>query len=327
MNHLMGKRLFLLGTIFFFSADAFAACIQNPNLKNIQARIPNKTYSIQYDDIGTRVLDEFQINYANGPIATFSGNDGRCGNASITANYTNGWLPNANKIAQTNIAGIGIQVKFAGIGALNTSYLNPKDPSGNSYRLLTPYWTVKIIKTGRVTQSGSLQWGKIAQAVQNNTQPKNTTWNLTSLYLPLNAIKINSLKCTTKSSNYNINMGTWYDTQFKNIGDVSKSVDVPITLNCAAGTNIKATVTSSAGYIDANTGKLNLSGTNRATGVAIQLLDKNNNPIKLNTKNSLQNGVSSGDYIFGWKARYIKTGNKITPGSANSTATVNILYE
>lgn len=110
------------------------------------------------------------------------------------------------------------------------------------------------MKTGRVTQSGSLQWGKIAQAVQNNTQPKNTTWNLTSLYLPLNAIKINSLKCTTKSSNYNINMGTWYDTQFKNIGDVSKSVDVPITLNCAAGTNIKATVTSSAGYIDANTG-------------------------------------------------------------------------
>ncbi len=92
----MGKRLFLLGTIFFFSADVFAACIQNPNLKNIQARIPNKTYSIQYDDIGTRVLDEFQINYANGPITTFSGNDGRCGNASITANYTNGWLPNAN---------------------------------------------------------------------------------------------------------------------------------------------------------------------------------------------------------------------------------------
>lgn len=140
MNHLMGKRLFLLGTIFFFSADVFAACIQNPNLKNIQARIPNKTYSIQYDDIGTRVLDEFQINYANGPITTFSGNDGRCGNASITANYTNGWLPNANKIAQTNIAGIGIQVKFAGIGALNTTYFEPKGPKwqflSTSYPLL-----------------------------------------------------------------------------------------------------------------------------------------------------------------------------------------------
>ncbi len=326
MNHLMGKRLFLLGTIFFFSADAFAACIQNPNLKNIQARIPNKTYSIQYNDIGTRVLDEFQINYANGPIKTYLDKNGDCGDASLSGYYTNGWIPDNNKVVKTNIPGIGMKIKLNSLGFINLTW-SKVEPPNSPYRIINPSWTVQIIKTGRVTQSGSLQWGKIAQAVQNNTQPKNTTWNLTSLYLPLNAIKINSLKCTTKSSNYNINMGTWYDTQFKNIGDVSKSVDVPITLNCAAGTNIKATVTSSAGYIDVNTGKLNLSGTNRATGVAIQLLDKNNNPIKLNTKNSLQNGVSSGDYIFGWKARYIKTGNKITPGSANSTATVNILYE
>ncbi len=136
MNHLMGKRLFIRYNLLFL-LTSFAACIQNPNLKNIQARIPNKTYSIQYDDIGTRVLDEFQINYANGPITTFQVTMA-VWNASITANYTNGWLPNANKIAQTNIAGIGIQVKFAGIGALNTTYLTPKDPSGNSYRLLTP---------------------------------------------------------------------------------------------------------------------------------------------------------------------------------------------
>ncbi|MCW3195535.1 fimbrial protein [Proteus mirabilis] len=319
--------MFLLATLLFFSANSFAACIQNPNLKNIWVNIPNKVYTLQYDDMRTGILDKIIINYRAGPIKTFSGNDGKCGNSIISANYTNGWVPNAEKIVQTNIPGIGIQVYFNKFGALNTTWSKKGDGTHNSYLFEYPNWTVYIMKTGRVTQSGSLQWGKIAQAVQNNTQPKNTTWNLTSLYLPLNAIKINSLKCTTKSSNYNINMGTWYDTQFKNIGDVSKSVDIPITLNCAAGTNIKATVTSSAGYIDVNTGKLNLSGTNRATGVAIQLLDKNNNPIKLNTKNSLQNGVSSGDYIFGWKARYIKTGNKITPGSANSTATVNILYE
>ncbi len=74
-------------------------------------------------------------------------------------------------------------------------------------------------------------------------------------------------------------------------------------------------------------GKLALSGADKATGVAIQLLDKNSVPIKLNTKNSLQNSVPAGDYMFNWKARYIKTADKITPGSANSTATVNIRYE
>ncbi|MDM3869663.1 fimbrial protein, partial [Proteus faecis] len=289
--------------------------------------IPNKIYSIQYDDMGTRVLDEFRINYKNGPINTFSGKDGDCGYATISGSYINGWVPNANKIVQTNIPGIGIQVKLHELGLLNLTHNNMANPSANHYTIINPYWTVKILKTGRVTESGSVNWGMLAKVVQNNTLPRNSTWNISSLYLPLNAIKINSLKCSTKSSNYNVNMGTWYDTQFKNIGDVSKNVDIPITLSCAAGTNIKATVTSSAGYIDVNTGKLKLSGANSAKGIGIQLLDKNNNPIKLNTKNSLQNQVASGDYIFGWKARYIKTGSTITPGSANSIAVVNILYE
>ncbi|MBG6036499.1 fimbrial protein [Proteus cibarius] len=327
MRHISTKSIFLLSGVLFYSTYTFSACIQNPNLKNIRVNIPNKVYSIQYDDMGTRVLDEFRINYKNGPINTFSGNNGKCGNSIISGVYVNGWVPNANKIVQTNIPGIGIQVKLHELGLLNLTHSNIIDPLGNHYTIINPYWTVKILKTGRVTESGSVNWGMLAKAVQNNTLPRNSTWNISSLYLPLNAIRINSLKCSTKSSSYNVNMGTWYDTQFKNIGDVSKNVDIPITLSCAAGTNIKATVTSSAGYIDVNTGKLKLSGTNSATGIGIQLLDKNNNPIKLNTKNSLQNQVASGDYIFGWKARYIKTGSTITPGSANSIATVNILYE
>lgn len=327
MRHVSTKSIFLLSGVLFYSTYTFSACIQNPNLKNIRVNIPNRVYSIQYDDMGTRVLDEFRINYKNGPINTFSGNDGKCGNSIIVGTYINGWVPNANKIVQTNIPGIGIQVKLHELGLLNLTHNNIIDPSNNHYTIINPYWTVKILKTGRVTESGSVNWGMLAKVVQNNTLPRNSTWNISSLYLPLNAIRVNSLKCTTKSSSYNVNMGTWYDTQFKNIGDVSKNIDIPITLSCAAGTNIKATVTSSAGYIDINTGKLKLSGTNAATGIGIQLLDKNNNPIKLNTKNSLQNQVASGDYIFGWKARYIKTGSTITPGSANSIATVNILYE
>lgn len=327
MRHVNTKSILLLSGVLFYSTYTFSACIQNPNLKNIRVDIPNKVYSIQYDDMGTRVLEEIKINYKNGPINTYSGNDGQCGNASIFASYTNGWVPNVNKIVQTNIPGIGMKVYFNNIGAINFNWVSKSNEVGKTFHMPNPYWRVQIIKTGQVTQSGSLKLGEVAKAVQNNTAPRNTTWNLTSLFLPLNAIRINSLKCSTKSSSYNVNMGTWYDTQFKNIGDVSKDVSIPITLSCAAGTNIKATVTSSAGYIDVNTGKLKLSGANQATGIGIQLLDRNNNPIKLNTKNSLQNQVASGDYIFGWKARYIKTGSTITPGSANSIATVNILYE
>ncbi|WP_311751363.1 fimbrial protein [Proteus columbae] len=329
MKNIIIKPLLVSG-ILFYSTYSTAACIQNPNYKNVMVDVPNRVFNIQYDDLTTRTLDTITLSYRPSNITTYSGNDGDCGNAVLNGDFINGWIPNSNKIAATNIPGIGIRVKMTNIGYINLKYTG-SNSSGNiivkKFRIVNPAWTVEIIKTGRVTQSDSLTGGTLARMTQNNTLPNNHQWILSTLRIPAGAIKVNSLKCTTKATSYNINLGTWYDTQFKNIGDVSQNVNVPITLSCAARTNIKATVTSSAGYIDVNTGKLKLSGTNSATGIGIQLVNANNNPIKLNTKLTMQDNVSSGDYIFNWKARYIKTGNTITAGSANSVATVNILYE
>lgn len=325
MGNIIIKPLLVSG-VLLFSTSTIAACIQNPNYKNIIVDLPNRVFNIQYDDTTVRTLASFKLNYRQSAINTFSGNDGKCGNAVISGRYINGWVPNSNKIAATNIPGISIKVKMTAIGYINTDF-SKNEGGNNMYKVFDPSWTVEIIKTGRVTQSNVLTGGNLARMVQNNTLPKNSQWILSTLRIPANAIKINSLKCTAKATNYNVNLGTWYDTQFKNIGDVSQNVNIPISLSCAAGTNIKATVTSSAGYIDANTGKLNLSGSNRATGIGIQLVNSNNNPIRLNAKLSLQDNVSSGDYIFNWKARYVKTSNTITAGTANSVATVNILYE
>lgn len=330
MKNIIIKSLLVSG-VLIYSAYSTAACIQNPNYNNVMVDVPNRVFNIQYDDLTTRTLATFTLNYRPANITSFKENSGRCGdNAFIKGDFINGWTPNSNKIATTNIPGIGIKVKMNNMGYINLKYTGDNYPSNaikSKFIIINPTWTVEIIKTGRVTQSNTLTGGNLARMVQHNTLPNNHQWILSTLRIPAGAIKVNSLKCTTKATSYNINLGTWYDTQFKNIGDVSQNVNVPITLNCAAGTNIKATVTSSAGYIDTNTGKLKLSGANSATGIGIQLVNANNSPIKLNTKLTMQNNVSSGDYIFNWKARYIKTGNTITAGSANSVATVNILYE
>ncbi len=317
----------LLIIILLYSNNLIAACVQNPNFRNLVVNVPNRTYTIQYDDSGARDLETIRVNFSGSPINTFTNSKGDCGNAYLYADYVNGWVPNANKIAATNIPGISIEVKATGIGSLNTRYGPPTLANPAAWRIINPYWTIRIIKTGQVTQSANIKPGHIGKMTQRNPIPHSSTWNLTSLNMPANAIKINVVKCTTNSTNYTVNLGDRYDTQFRNIGDTSTSVNIPITLSCAAGTNIKTTVTSSAGYADASTGKINLSGANSAKGVAIQLLDKNNTPIKLNVKNNLQNNVPNGNYIFNWKARYIKISNNIMPGKANSTATVNIRYE
>ncbi|MBO1929169.1 fimbrial protein [Providencia rettgeri] len=85
-----------------------------------------------------------------------------------------------------------------------------------------------------------------------------------------------------------INLGDWYDTQFPTVGSTSSEVDIPITLNCLAGTNIKATVVGTSGVINASQGHIGLSGTDKATGIAIQLVDANKNPIPLGSKQTIK---------------------------------------
>lgn len=323
MKKLIYKLTAITGCLFLYSGYSDAACIQNPNFNNIQSNLPARTYTIQYDDSSVKDLETITVSYASGSLTSHSTGNNTCGSATLRGDYLNGWIPDTNKIAKTNISGIGITIQSAGIGNFNSSF----GPSANSWEVKSTSWIVVIKKTGSVTQSGTLSSGAVARLTQTNTEPSNSTWNLTTLNIPANAIRINVLSCSLKNTVPKINMGDWYDTQFKNIGDTSTNVDIPITLSCLAGTNIKATITGVGGYVNAPQGQLALSGANKATGVAIQLVDKNNTPIPLNTKNTVVNNTPAGDYIFGWKARYIKTANTITPGSANATATVNVRYE
>ncbi|MEQ4655431.1 fimbrial protein [Providencia rettgeri] len=325
MKNLFYKSTFIFISLFLYSSYTNAACIQNPKFNNIQVNVPKVTYNIQYDDMTTRQLGSLSVRYLPAPSThSYSGENGKCGASYLHGNFINNWVP-SNGVAPSNIPGIGISVQTAGLGGDFNRVLGPApDLAWNVYSTV---WDIKIHKTGRVTSSNTVRAGALAQLTQKNQTPI-STWYLTTLNIPANGIRINVLSCSLKNnqSTYNINMKDWYDTQFTNIGSTSTPVAIPITLTCAAGSNIKATVTSSK-YVDTATGKLGLTGTNSATGVAVQLLDKNNNPIKLNTLNSLQNNVPAGDYMFNWKARYIKTANKITPGTANASATVNIRYE
>ncbi|EHZ6873787.1 fimbrial protein [Providencia huaxiensis] len=331
MKTFIYKLIIIINLILLYCTNANAnKCMPNPQ-NGKTGYLPPANIIIQADNsipVNT-VLASYNVHIYPIGYPTFLA--GSVCNILIEYMYLNGWKVNSNKVAQTNVPGIGI--KIYGLRKENTMALPHVSTTPGIFKFsattLFPneiVWYVDIIKTGSIN-SGALAAGPLAR-MQNRDPHKRETYVITSLYIPSN-FKITNVSCSIKNnkSTYDIHLGDWYDTQFNNIGDTSTSADIPITLTCAAGTNIKTTVTSSAGYVDINTGKLALSGTDTATGVAIQLLDKNNAPIKLNTKNSLQNNIPSGDYMFNWKARYIKTADKITPGSANATATVNIRYE
>ncbi|SPY76178.1 fimbrial protein [Providencia rustigianii] len=323
------KRFYILisSMVVFYSASINAACVKNPNFSGVNRTLPNVTYTIQFDNTNSYTLGSLKTSsYVSASTSLArTPNDVYC-QGQMRTYYLSPWSGrfSVDKVS-TNIPGIYLKT-YAG-GADRVPFAGAI--AETSYIMLPSFlWQVDIIKQGNVTQSAAINSGALAEVYQFNYS-NNSRFNVSTLYIPANGIRINVVNCSLKNSQsvYNIELGDWYDTQFKNIGDTSTSVDIPIAFTCMAGANIKATVTSSASYVDINTGKLALSGADKATGIAIQLLDKNNSPIKLNTTNSLQNSVPAGDYMFNWKARYIKTADKITPGSANSTATVNIRYE
>lgn len=328
MKNFKHYLLLLLGLILSYTEYSSAECIQNPNFNNILSYLPKKNYQLQFDDTSSHQLDVINIPYGSSMYTTTTSNP-TCNNPNLIALYDPLWGTGDNiTLLPTNVPGISINVKTTGIG---DSYLSKRiggvdTPPDNVYYLPSPSWTIEIWKTGTVPASGSLRSGSLATLRQVNTPPL-VTWNLSRLEILPNSVNFNVGSCSLKFNVPTVQLGDWYDTQFPTVGSTSTEVDIPITLNCMAGTNIKATVTATSGTVYAAQGQLALSGTNKATGVAIQIIDANKNPIPLNSKETIKDNAAAGNYIFGWKARYIKTADKITPGPANGTATINIRYE
>ncbi|EPI2106931.1 fimbrial protein [Providencia rettgeri] len=322
------KLPLLFGCLFFYSYASYAECLKGTYTAH--HNIPDRTIYIQYDNLHANnyVLASHSIRAFTADYIFAMPYENDCG-GYLDTYYVNGWSANSSKIAPTNIPGVGVRIKFT--NNVLPGYIPTRSVTiDKSYTLTSTNgynnWEVEILKTGTIATSGVIRSGHIANLTQYNTKVGTRFLGATLGFGSNYRISVVSCSLKNNQSTYNINMKDWYDIQFPNIGSTSTPVDIPITLTCAAGTNIKATVTSSK-YEDTATGKLGLTGSNSATGVAIQLLDKNNNPIKLNTKNSLQNNVPAGDYMFNWKARYIKTADNITSGTANASATINIRYE
>ncbi|WP_275076170.1 fimbrial protein [Providencia rettgeri] len=269
----------------------------------------------------------------NSPCKGLSDTNSNIGKVFFQSLYANGQT--SQTPLQTNIPGISQYVRMVAIhcpACMSSNQFPYSGTAGVTYG--TPntevpvYFSLTLQQTGKVIKSGYIDSGLIATKGNRNTAA-GTTYHLnTTLTIQPNSIYINVLNCSLNQSVYNINLGDWYDTQFKNIGNTSDMVDIPISLKCNPDTNINVTVKSTNGSSSPTAGWLNLATEeNSAKGIAVQLLDNNNNPITLDKKFNQANSVSEGDYIFNWKARYIKTADKITPGSANASATVNIRYE
>jgi len=253
-------------------------------------------------------------------------NGGSCKGATISLNYVNGWIP-LNGIAATNVAGIGVRLTFRQTPSL-TDYAYIANYSWYSYSdlwyMLQAVWLIELIKTGP-SSAGNLATGTWASF--SISPAVGASWITTSLAVT-GTNNITSVACSLNSTSINVPLGDVLDIKFTAIGATvgDKSFDVGLTCDKEARINVALAGTQNSDTTDTSVLALTNAGqAGTASGMGVQLL-YGGTPLKINN-NIVLKTTPGGQETLPFTARYYQTNKVVTPGKANSSATLNITYQ
>jgi len=226
----------------------------------------------------------------------------------------------------TNVPGVGVQI-------LSNTLLMPPSPAVSSTPLLNGAWyyyngagygvTYRFFRVdGQRMGTGLVDGASLPQVQQYEGDLLMFTARA------VGQLKIVGLSCNV--SNVSVNLGTATLAQFKGYALPISSAPVPFAINatnCPAGMDtVSVSLSPTAGFY--NSGIAALTPDSTATGVGIQILDNNGNPVAFNTDYPMPyNGATGGNVQQNFAARYYQVAQTITSGTANTTLTYTMNYQ
>lgn len=234
----------------------------------------------------------------------------------------------STSVFRTNIPGIGIRIGFRMWEQDGTQYFPITVPMGKgSYGTSTsPNWVIhaQLFKIGQTTGNGALEPGQYA-AMYSSHEP------LKALQVTVSgrSTSIVTPSCTAVPT-VPVQLGKVWKNLFSSVGSTAAEQRFNIQLNCReAKPELNAVYLRMDAKPDASgiPGVIALSpDANAATGVGIQILDKDRQPVTYGQSNLV--GMSKdGVYDVPFHARYYQTANQVTAGVANGTATFTLEYK
>lgn len=241
-----------------------------------------------------------------------------------------------SKVFSTDVAGVGIRLsRFFNDGTSTTAPEVNQYPHDRSTSTTfgdfdaKSRFRVELFKTAPVTGNGPLAQG-IYTRYFSLEPPQQSV--LTTILSGV-GITIITPSCTVDlgSRNISVEFGKVPQSSFKGKGTTAGDRKFNIKLNCKAGQNAQNTVylrmdamqdpSNEQGVL-----KLTQAGSSTATGVGIQVVNDKNVPVKFGEE-ALVGPSMDGSYVLPYTARYFQTGDKVTPGRADGTATFTLDYK
>ncbi|MEY0878397.1 fimbrial protein [Providencia manganoxydans] len=144
-----------------------------------------------------------------------------------------------------------------------------------------------------------------------------------------------SQSCNVSSDNLitNVYFNDLSSSDFTSVGSVSETQPISIHLeNCTGNiNNMSYQFSGESDKIDSTllkiSGKPNSIKDEIATGIAIEILDKNKKKISLNTKQFFNEVINTSNYDLSFNLRYKSTDSKVSSGDASSILYLDIYYE
>jgi type 1 fimbria pilin len=247
-----------------------------------------------------------------------------------------------SKVYATAVDGVGIRLSRVisdgtdGASSEDTQYPHTRHTPGD-FGAFSPssYFKVELFKTAPVTGNGKIgPEGSYTEYYSLFIDTANPRKSVLTTVLGGVGITMVTPSCTVDlgSKNIPVNFGKVPQSDFKGKGTTTGDRKFNIKLNCKPGVHEENKVylqmdatqdpSNEQGVL-----KITQAGSLTATGVGIQVLDDRSGvPVTYGAE--LAVGPSKdGPYVLPYTARYFQTGDKVTPGRANGTATFTLKYK
>lgn len=320
--------LLVLGTAAFFMPHAKATCTSPdlPKMINVASISVPTTLAVGETIPGTE------------QIAHVAGN---CDNAQdsgleiISCYYgTGAEIPGLKGVYDSGVPGVGVALmndqgqRISGAGgttcnstATPVGYVSTDGKQSFNFDV-----TLELVKTSDTVSSGTLvqaqtRFGIGVYRHEGIGEPNDISY--------AGNVILKAVTCSVLPRNLTVDLGDFPVSTFVSVGALSTPAqNFDVTVNCDSTVQPEVKVTSANGYETAFEGVLKLTQqTGMATGVGVQMVVDGNIATFDTYVNTPREAVANETLAIPFEVRYEQVSDVVTPGPANTVATITLAYK
>ncbi|MBE3470369.1 fimbrial protein [Enterobacter cloacae complex sp. P15RS] len=320
--------LLVLGTAALFMPHAKATCTSSdlPRQINVAAISVSSTLPVGATIPGT----EQTVHVA-----------GNCYNPSdyglpiVACYYGSGLeIPGLSGVYESGVEGVGVALmndkgqRITGAGGIycNSTATPLGFVSTDSSEAFNFNVTLELVKTSDMVKSGSLSQAQSKFGIGVYQHEGISDPNTLSY---AGNVELQNVTCSVLPKNLTVNLGDFPVSDFVSVGMLSSPAqNFDVTVNCNSTVQPEVKVTSANGYESAFEGVLKLTQqTGVATGVGVRMLFDDHIATFDTYVNTQSEAIANETLVIPFEVRYEQVSDVVTPGPANTVATITLAYK